>query len=70
MVLTASNSENIMNCQKELVEYMYFDFNVEKTGNGYSLPICFIQGESDWITPTDMVKVTMILSLQALKNLL
>ncbi len=54
--LTASNSENIMNCQKELVEYMYFDFNVEKTGNGYSLPICFIQGESDWITPTDMVK--------------
>ncbi len=24
-VLTASNSENIMNCQKKLVEYMYFE---------------------------------------------
>ena len=35
---------------------MYFDFNVEKIGNEYSVPICFIQGESDWITPTDMVK--------------
>jgi len=54
--LTASNSENIMNCQKELVEYMYFDFNVEKMSDEYSIPICFIQGESDWITPTGMVK--------------
>lgn len=54
--LTASDSENIMNCQKELVEYMYFDFNVEKMSNEYSIPICFIQGENDWITPTDMVK--------------
>lgn len=54
--LTASNSENIMNCQKELVEYMYFDFNVEKMSDEYFIPICFIQGESDWITPTDMVK--------------
>lgn len=54
--LTASNSENIMNRQKELVEYMYFDFNVEKVSNEYSIPICFIQGESDWITPTDMVR--------------
>ncbi len=24
--------------------------------NEYSIPICFIQGENDWITPTDMVK--------------
>jgi len=54
--LTASNSENIMNCQKELVEYMYFDFNAEKIGNEYSVPVCFIQGGADWITPTDMVK--------------
>lgn len=54
--LTASNSENIMNCQKELVEYMYFTFNVEKMSSEYSVPICFIQGENDWITPTDMVK--------------
>lgn len=54
--LTVSNSENIMNCQKELVEYMYFDFSIEKMSNEYSVPICFIQGESDWITPTGMVK--------------
>jgi pimeloyl-ACP methyl ester carboxylesterase len=54
--LTASNSENILNCQKELVEYMYFNFNVEKMSNEYSIPICFIQGECDWITPTDMVR--------------
>ena len=54
--LTASNSENIINCQQELVEYMYFDFNVEKVSDEYSMPICFIQGETDWITPTDMAK--------------
>lgn len=54
--LSTSNSENIMNCQKELVEYMYFTFNVEKMSYEYSVPICFIQGENDWITPTDMVK--------------
>ncbi len=28
--LTASDSENIMNCQKELVEYMYFAFHIKK----------------------------------------
>ena len=38
--LTASNSENIMNCQKELVEYMYFDFNVEKQATG--IPCQFV----------------------------
>ena len=54
--LAASDSENIMNCQKELVEYMYFGFNVMDLSEKYDIPICFIQGESDWITPTDMVK--------------
>lgn len=54
--LAASDSENIINCQKELVEYMYFDFNAENITNEHYVPICFIQGENDWITPTDMVR--------------
>ena len=52
--LFASNTQNIISSQSKLVNYMYFQFDVMDFSNEYDVPICFIQGDSDWITPTDM----------------
>ena len=34
---------------------MYFQFDVMKLNKEYDIPICFIQGDSDWVTPTSLV---------------
>lgn len=52
--LFASNTRNVISSQSNLVDYMYFQFDVMDFANEYDIPICFIQGDSDWITPTDM----------------
>lgn len=53
--LFASNVQNVITSQSNLVDYMYFQFDVMDFANEYNIPICFIQGDNDWITPTDMV---------------
>lgn len=53
--LFASNTQNIVASQNNLVNYMYFQFDVMDLSKKYDIPICFIQGNNDWITPTDMV---------------
>lgn len=53
--LFASDTQNIAASQNNLVNYMYFQFNVMDLSEKYDIPICFIQGDIDWITPTDMV---------------
>lgn len=53
--LFESDTKNIFDVQGKLVDYMYFRFDVAKLSSEYDIPICFIQGDSDWITPTDMV---------------
>ena len=53
--LFASDTQNIITFQKNLVDYMYFQFDVMKLSKEYDIPICFIQGKSDWITPTSLV---------------
>lgn len=53
--LFASDTQNIVASQNNLVNYMYFQFDVMNLSEKYDIPICFIQGDSDWITPTDMV---------------
>lgn len=53
--LFASNTKNIISSQSNLADYMYFQFDLRDFANEYDIPICFIQGDSDWITPTDMV---------------
>lgn len=53
--LFASNTQNIVASQNNLVNYMYFQFDVMDLSKKYDIPICFIQGDNDWITPTDMV---------------
>lgn len=53
--LFASNTQNIIASQSNLVDYMYFQFDVMNRNEKYDIPICFIQGDSDWITPTYLV---------------
>lgn len=54
--LFASNTQNIFSSQSNLVDYMYFEFDVMDLASEYDIPICFIQGDSDWITPTNLVE--------------
>lgn len=53
--LFASRTQNILASQKNLVNHMYFQFDVKNLNRSYNIPICFIQGDNDWITPTDLV---------------
>ena len=53
--LFASRTQNILASQKNLVNHMYFQFDVKNLSRSYNIPICFIQGDNDWITPTDLV---------------
>lgn len=53
--LFASNTQNIITSQDNLVNYMYFQFDVMDLSKQYDIPICFIQGDNDWITPTNLV---------------
>ncbi len=54
--LFASNTQNIILSQRNLVDYMYFQFDVMDLREKYDIPICFIQGDNDWITPTNLVE--------------
>lgn len=54
--LSASNTKNIFDSQHDLVNYMYCEFDLNELDLGNDVPICFIQGEGDWTTPTGMVK--------------
>ncbi len=53
--LFASNTQNIITSQNNLMDHMYFQFDAIDLSEKYDIPICFIQGSSDWITPTDLV---------------
>ena len=53
--LFTSNTQNIIASQNSLVNYMYFQFDVMDMNEKYDIPICFIQGDNDWITPTNLV---------------
>lgn len=53
--LFASNTQNIITSQRNLMDYMYFQFDVRDLSEKYDIPICFIQGDNDWVTPTSLV---------------
>lgn len=54
--LYASNTGNIFVSQNKLIEYMYFQFDAKELKKEYAIPVCFIQGADDWITPTGLVE--------------
>lgn len=54
--LFASSTENIISTQNKLVDYMYFGFDINDVKLPGDVPLYFIQGDCDYITPTDMVQ--------------
>ena len=52
----ASSTKNIISTQRELMEYLYFGFNIYDIVLPDNVPLFFIQGDCDYITPTDMVQ--------------
>jgi len=52
--LKISNTSKLNGLQSSLIQYLYYEFDIRDLGNHYSVPIYFIQGESDCRTPTQM----------------
>jgi pimeloyl-ACP methyl ester carboxylesterase len=54
--LFASKTQNIITSQNNLIDYLYFGFDIMNLSGKFDVPIYFIQGENDFITPTDLVQ--------------
>ena len=54
--LNASSTAKIVSLEHALINYMYFDFDINQLSLEYEVPVYFIQGEKDYITPTSMVE--------------
>ena len=54
--MNASSTERIFELEADLIQYMYDDFDLYDLGDSFDVPIYFIQGEMDYITPTPMVE--------------
>ena len=54
--LTATDTATIFALERRLVLTMYLDFAAADLGPRHATPIAAIQGEVDWITPTEMVR--------------
>lgn len=50
--------DKFMEMQKNLVSYM-MDWDIAALGSDYAVPVCFITGEEDWITPAAPVREYM-----------
>lgn len=42
--------------ERPLIETLYFDVDLRRDPGRLQVPVCFLQGEHDWITPTPMVE--------------
>ena len=54
--LFASSTENIISTQRALMVYLYYGFNIQDVTLPETIPVIFIQGDCDYITPTDIVR--------------
>lgn len=54
--LNASSTKKIIDLEEELINYMYFEFDAYNLSYNYEVPIYFISGGNDWITPYTMVE--------------
>lgn len=52
----ASNTEIVFDLQENLINYMYYTFDIDTLDNHYDVPIYYISGGNDWITPYTMVE--------------
>lgn len=54
--LIASDFKKIIPYEKTLIQYMFFDFNIKEDVGQFKVPVLFISGDCDWITPAVMVE--------------
>lgn len=54
--LIATNTEKLFAIEKPLINYMYFEFDALDLEREYEVPMYFISGGNDWITPYGFVK--------------
>lgn len=52
----AADTYKSFKLEKMLVDFAYFEFDTKQLGSSFDVPVFFLQGESDWITPTSMVQ--------------
>lgn len=48
--------EKYLEIEKPLLEYIFFEFNLYEHGMEYEVPVYFISGDCDWITPYPLVE--------------
>ena len=48
--------EEFHEIEKSLFQYMFFDFNLYEQEIEYEVPVYFISGDWDWITPYKLVE--------------
>jgi pimeloyl-ACP methyl ester carboxylesterase len=53
--LIAADTEKIFAHQRELIQYMYYKFDLATEMKASQVPLYFISGENDWITPHSLV---------------
>lgn len=54
--INAVNTKKMFNLVEPLINYSYYEFDTSNINSSFDVPMYFIQGEDDWITPTPMVK--------------
>lgn len=54
--ICAINTKKMFNLVEPLIDYSYYEFDTSNFNSSFDVPMYFIQGEDDWITPTPMVE--------------
>lgn len=54
--INAINTKTLFHLVEPLIDYSYYEFDALKLSSSFEVPMYFIQGEDDWITPTAMVE--------------
>ncbi|QUI24064.1 alpha/beta hydrolase [Vallitalea pronyensis] len=67
--LNASNTQKIMALQQNVINYMYYEFNVNNLNAHYDVPMFYIQGSHDYITPTQLVEAYYATISTPVKNM-
>lgn len=54
--INAISTKKMFSLVEPLIDYSYYEFDALESGLSFEVPMYFIQGEDDWITPTAMVE--------------
>lgn len=54
--INAVNTKRMFDLVEPLIDYSYYEYDISNISSNFDVPMYFIQGEDDWITPTQKVK--------------